>query len=231
MSSLVSAIGSKAAEVTNINREVAALGKEPGDNPAMELLKGTIRSNKDALSEMEGAYKLLKEQLAGKISDTDTYSKLADGFGEMRTRVVSSALALLNARVRNYLAVMTDGQIGAEISVGDNGKIDLTVTTQGGTYDSCSGGERDRVDISIALALNDLAFAVSGVQSNLLVCDEPGGFLDSAGTNQMSQLLRAKAEQLGTVLFMTQRVEARSLTEHCWLVRRKDGVSRLEVVR
>jgi DNA repair exonuclease SbcCD ATPase subunit len=155
------------------------------------------------------------------------------GFQEIRVRVIDQMLDYLNSRLKHYCNVMTSGDIGVQLLHDDKGKIDLIVTTKGGSYASASGGEKDRIDIAIAFALHDLATQRTDFRSNVLVLDEVAVFVDDAGIERLMQLVAEKLDRVETTFLITQNPVFRGYCDKVWRVV-KDSflqVSRIQGVR
>lgn len=150
------------------------------------------------------------------------------GFQEIRVRVIDQMLDYINFRLKHYCAVMTSGEIGVQLLHDDKGKIELVVTTKGGSYASASGGEKDRIDIAIAFALHDLATQRTDFRSNVLVLDEVAVFVDDAGIERLMQLVAEKLDRVETTFLITQNPVFRGYCDTVWMVVKEGGASRLE---
>ncbi|TXH19412.1 MAG: hypothetical protein E6R03_00580 [Hyphomicrobiaceae bacterium] len=159
-------------------------------------------------------------------------------FDRMRSMSLTDALDYLNTKIAVYTRALTDGSVSARLtSVSEAAKggavldrIGLTVTTAGGDYNSASGGEQDRIDFAIALALRDLVAAARKAKHNVLVIDEPANFVDPVGLRAIVGVLESKLEDNGgieTILLASQNPVLKEMISQSWLVEKRDGTSSL----
>lgn len=200
---------------------------ESGDDPDLEKIEAGERK----LAELKSDRRSLKSSVA-ELRDT------LHVLNRMRSLALDEALSFLNARIAFYSKVMTDGHITAVLSATSESKtgsvvdrIDLTISTDGGSYSSASGGEQDRIDLCIALAIHDLVTEAHGSKHNLLVLDEPANFIDPHGLRSVVDLLHSKLSSgaLETVIVISQNPAFRELLDPTWTVVKEGGRSRLEV--
>lgn len=156
------------------------------------------------------------------------------GFARLRQQAIRKAVTVLSARFAHYVEALFGSAVQAgielvdkSVSSGHGVGVTLSVATPGGSYESASGGERDRIDLALALALHDLVTHASGAKCNVLVADEIGGFIDEGGVGRVVQLLREKADSIGTVFVMTQNPVWRRHIEDSWKVVKESGTSTL----
>lgn len=125
---------------------------------------------------------------------------------KLRARVMEHVLGYLNDRLRDYAAILSDGEEVVELSLTDADKV--TVETRVGTevrrHGLRSSGERRRTDLCVQFALNDLAVTSSGGRvPPLLVLDEVLDTLDAVSIARVLELLRIRAEDHGMSVFVT----------------------------
>ena len=117
-----------------------------------------------------------------------------EGFGPsgLRNHLVHTILPGLNAKIKEYLHELSEGTITAEIDsqITKKGKVKfdklktrLWINNQEVELNSCSGGERRKVDIALGLALGD----ISGIET--LLFDEWFTDLDSAAMDSTFKIL------------------------------------------
>jgi len=117
-----------------------------------------------------------------------------EGFGPagLRNHLVHTILPALNAKVGDYLTKLSQGTMRAEIDSQitkkgevrfDKLKTRIWINNKEVELNSCSGGERRKVDISIGLALGD----ISGIET--LLFDEWFTDLDSSAMDSAFTIL------------------------------------------
>lgn len=206
----------------NIEQYLQSLAEPTPDDRVVEELAAT-----------QTALQKQKAVLGGDLVATQKQVQAMEfwvtGFQDIRAKVLGASLSYLNARIHHYCEVLTEGEITAQLLQDESGKINLGVTTRGGSYGSASGGEKDRIDIAVAFALHDLATAQTSYQSNVLVLDEPAVFVDAAGIRRLMDLVAEKMERVSTCFLTTQNPVFRGYCDKVWTVVKEKGVSRLEM--
>lgn len=162
---------------------------------------------------------------------------LAAACKKIRSLSMDEALGFINERLRYYMDIFSDGEIQVlirpeteNVTGGVQDKIDITITTAGGLYQSGSGGEKRRIDLALYFALSDLSAHVYGSHVTVLVCDEIMDALDITGVHRCLDILRAKRETGLSVFLTSQRGEIlRGVTDfdNWWIMRKVGGVSSL----
>ena len=213
-------------DVLRYTTEVADLeNKPPAVDPSIEA---SIREAEKRLTEMSA-------QAESTRYDRGVAQAARQVFDRMRSLAISDSLDYLNSRIAKYARSLTDGTVSAKLSSVSESrsgevldKIGLEVTTAGGAYQSASGGEQDRIDFAISLALHDLVCSISGSTHNVLVIDEPANFVDPIGLRAIVDLLETKLEGgLETILLASQNPALKEMISQSWVVEKRDGYSSL----
>jgi DNA repair exonuclease SbcCD ATPase subunit len=151
--------------------------------------------------------------------------------GAVRSLVIQNAIDFINLRLSEYSrellgdrSVMVTSEATTKSGDAIN-KIGVSITG-GRSYESFSSGERRRVDLSIQLALNDMASSVFGAKSNLLVCDEIDNGLDVDGLDALARVL-SDLGRTRSVFLVSHHPYLRSAVHRKILVRKSDGISTL----
>ena len=96
-------------------------------------------------------------------------------------------------------------------------------------YDTHSGGECKRIDLSIMFALSDLQVSNFGSQSNFIVLDEVDGRLDPFTINKLTSLLSDdlmnRNDGLSNIFVISHRKEMKDRFPHKIKVKNKQGTS------
>jgi len=157
-----------------------------------------------------------------------------DGFQTLRRIALERGITALSTAFSGYVQQLFGKPIEASVALVDKNtgagagtRIEIRVATPGGTYKSASGGEKNRIDLAMAFALHDLVTASTGFRSNILLADEVCTFVDEDGVARVVDVLRKKAEQIGTVFVMSQSPVWKNLIEDTWTVRKQGGISEL----
>ena len=130
----------------------------------------------------------------------------------VRAHILDAVTPYLNDRTSDYLSAMSDGNISAIWStLSLNAKGDLVekfaIAVQkeegGGSFASLSGGEKRKVRLSCALALQDLVATRATKSIELWVGDEIDDAMDDAGLERLMSILEQKARERGTVVVIS----------------------------
>jgi len=130
----------------------------------------------------------------------------------VRAHILDDVTPFLNARTADYLGQLADGNITATWStLAANGKgevrekfnIEVTNDTGGSSFAALSGGEKRKVRLACALALQDLVASRASKPIDLWIGDEVDDALDEAGLERLMGVLEDKARERGTVLVIS----------------------------
>jgi DNA repair exonuclease SbcCD ATPase subunit len=128
-----------------------------------------------------------------------------DGFSNsgVKSLLLEEILPDLNSSVSYFSSMLTDGEIvvsfdtESQLKSGDmRDKFDVKILKDNELvpYDSCSGGERRRIDVAILLSLQNLIFKRSVKSCNLVVLDEVFENLDQPGIERVVNLLTEESK-------------------------------------
>lgn len=129
-----------------------------------------------------------------------------------RGEVLDQVTPYLNARTQHYLGQLTDDNITAvwnTVSTNTNGdyveSFHISVTHKSGVekFAALSGGEKRKVRLACALALQDLVGTRAVKPIKLFVADEIDDAIDEAGLELLMGLLEQKAKEVGTVFVIS----------------------------
>lgn len=130
----------------------------------------------------------------------------------VRARVLDDVTPFLNAQTAKYLATLSDGNIDAEWTTltksakGDlkeKFSIDVSNATGGKIFKALSGGEKRKVRVATALALQDLVATRASKPIDLFIGDEIDDALDPAGLERLTLILEEKARERGSVFVIS----------------------------
>lgn len=130
----------------------------------------------------------------------------------VRAHILDHVTPFLNARTAHYLSALSDGNLSAEWSTvsftkkGDmREKFSIKVSniTGGKKFGLLSGGEKRKVRLSCAMALQDVVSGRATKPIELFMADEIDDALDPAGLERLMGILEEKARERGTVLVIS----------------------------
>lgn len=220
-------------EVKRLKDAVEKAAADP--NPYAEMIdaaekqKAAIAAKIETLEERE-------EEATRKLRVASMTAKVFSPAG-VRAHILDDVTPFLNAQTAKYLGTLSDGNITAEWSTlvpnakGElREKFSITVTsaTGGDSFKSISGGEKRKVRIATALALQDLVARRATKPIELFVGDEIDDALDSAGLERLMAILEEKARERGSV-FIISHSDLKDWVSTMMIVRKgAGGVSSVE---
>lgn len=169
-------------------------------------LEAAIEKEQKALDEALKAVGASQVELA----HAETVAKVFSPAG-VRAHILDEVTPFLNERTAHYLATLSDGNIEATwntLTLNAKGeykeKFSIEVTKKSGkTFANLSGGEKRKVRIATALALQDLVATRASKQIDLFVADEVDHALDQPGIERLTQILEEKAKERGSVFVIS----------------------------
>lgn len=154
----------------------------------------------------------------------------------VRTYILDTVTPFLNTRTAHYLSILSDGNLSAvwttlsktaKGEVREKFSIDVENDKGGSTYRSLSGGEKRKVRLATALALQDLVASRATKPIDLFIGDEIDDALDNAGLERLMTILEMKARERGTVLLVSHS-DMSSWCDNVTTVTKSGGASTIE---
>jgi len=130
----------------------------------------------------------------------------------VRAQILDNVTPFLNARTADYLSALSDGEIqavwttltrSASGDLKEKFSIDVCHSKGGDSFAALSGGEKRKVRIATALALQDLVASRASQPLQLLLLDEIDDALDPAGLERLMVILERKARERDTVIVIS----------------------------
>lgn len=224
-----SRIGTHNENIANIKKAANDLYLEP--NPFDESV-GRLTEQLNHLTAK--ASKLEIEVLAATESvELHTAAAGVYGAGGVRAHILDTVTPFLNDRTREYLGALADGNIhatwttltkSAKGELKEKFSIAVTNDTGSDSFAGLSGGEKRKVRLATALALQDLVASRATKPIQLFIGDEIDDALDSAGIERLMTVLERKARERGTVLVISHN-ELKDYVDQCIVVQKSGGQS------
>lgn len=122
---------------------------------------------------------------------------------EFRSVLLENIVRYLDKKAKEYSLEV----FGAELITIETDENYINVIFSGKYYEALSGGEKQKVDIIIQLALRDLLSNQLNVHSNILVMDEVLDFLDEKGADAILRLIQNYTTDVESIFMISHRVE------------------------
>ena len=199
----------------------------------------SIKAFKDLSDKEQIQYKLTEKQeqieelqkdLAGLKLKYELYKFWESGFSEkgLIRYIIRSILNKFNEIANHYLKVLTN----EKFSIYFDDQLDETIFYNNKIihYISLSGGEKNRVDLAIMLALQQIPALLHKETIDIILFDEIGGFLDDEGIEALYILLRELNETKKLFIITHNSTLKNKLRDCCKLtIVKKDESSRIQI--
>lgn len=206
---------------------------------AINPIEETIKVLKHDLINLQAKLANAQEEIKKIILKKKYLDFWVTGFGKkgLQSFLLDAILPILTQRVQEYAEILCGGEIQISFdttSQTKGGKIrdDFTVKciNRNGAenYKGQSGGERNRIDTVVALALQDLVLSRLGTDMNFGVFDETVTHIDSEGAERMMKLLIHLKKKRPTIFFVSHDTTFESYFPKQLRVVKENGISRLE---
>lgn len=198
----------KKAEIKNIKEDIDALEKQ--ENPFKGTVEKFVNNIEKKKKEVVEAKKNLNEAVEAEELAKQALAVYAPS--GVRARILDHVTPFLNERTAKYLVDLTDGEISATWTTlvkNANGElrekfsIEVGSMISGATFQALSGGEKRKVRLATALALQDLVSQRATKPIDLFIGDEIDDALDMSGQERLIALLKKKASEKGSVFVIS----------------------------
>lgn len=144
---------------------------------------------------------LAKEDYDQRISIVKKMDQLTKR--DFRGYLLTNIINYIDNKAKDYCATVFGTR---ELAIEINGNA-LDITYCGKAFDGLSGGEKQRVDLILQLAIRDLLTSYLGLSANILVLDEITDFLDRKSCQAVMKLLEKELQTVESVFIISHHVE------------------------
>ena len=120
---------------------------------------------------------------------------------DFRGYLLTNIIAYLDKKAKEYCKIVFGT---SELSLSLNGNT-LDIAYCGKMFDLLSGGEKQRVDLILQLAIRDMLITYLDLNANILVLDEVTDFLDSKSCKAVMSLLENALQTVESVFIISHR--------------------------
>jgi DNA repair exonuclease SbcCD ATPase subunit len=193
--------------LTNAKTAKADVERLKGEkNPFLEMAEAEAAK----LTKLTRDLADITNQVEEAAKDVEVASNAVKVFGPTGVRVflLDTVTPYLNERTSHYLGTLSDGRIeavwttlakSAKGELIERFSIEVEKADGGKSFKALSGGEKRKVRLACALALQDLVGSRATKPINLWIGDEIDDALDEAGLERLMAVLEEKAREKGTV--------------------------------
>lgn len=146
---------------------------------------------------------------------------------EFRGILLSNIISYINSKVKQYSRIVFDTDKLDFIL--DGNAIDITYCDK--QYENLSGGEKQKIDIIVQLALRDILSKQLNIHSNILVVDEIFDNLDLIGCRKIMSLI-SNLSDIESVFIISHHAQDLELTSDVKILveKNENGISTIKVV-
>jgi DNA repair exonuclease SbcCD ATPase subunit len=144
---------------------------------------------------------------------------------DFRGYLLTNIISYIDQRAKKYCEIVFGTK---ELSLEINGNA-LDITYCNKVFDGLSGGEKQRVDLILQLAIRDLLNSYLGLSANILVLDEITDFLDKKSCQAVMQLLEKELQTVESVFIISHHAEELELPvdSEIKVIKNEQGISEL----
>lgn len=202
-------------EQTAISVEVEKFKSAAGvwlkkDNPYTSSVATLTKQAADVEGKMIALTKALTEIEASMALHEDAVKVF--GPAGVRAHILDTVTPYLNDRTAHYLSALADGNIhatwntlttNAKGEVKEKFQIEVVNDKGAESFDGLSGGEKRKVRLACAMALQDMVASRATKPIDIFIADEVDHALDESGLERLMTVLNEKAKERGTVLVIS----------------------------
>lgn len=144
---------------------------------------------------------------------------------DFRGYLLTNIISYIDNKAKDYCNTVFGTK---ELSLSLNGNA-LEITYCGKAFDGLSGGEKQRVDLIIQLAIRDLLTSYLDLSANILVLDEITDFLDKRSCKAVMQLLEKELQTVESVFIISHHAEELEIPidSEVRVIKNEQGISEL----
>ena len=171
----------------------------------------------------------LKEINESKKDGEETLNRLLileDVFGleGIQISIIKKYLPLFNVYIKEFLNILSDGEMIVELYVNDKLHIDMRIQGgSAGTYEMLSGGEKVIARLAVDIAMAMVSFSRSSQKPEIICLDEIFSDLDDSHTDAVFKLIEHLKSKFSRVLVISHEQAVNDLIENQIVVRRGIG--------
>ena len=143
---------------------------------------------------------------------------------DFRGYLLTNVIDFINSKVNYYCKYFIEN---GDIKFTQSGNA-INVIFNDKDYECLSGGERQKIDIIIQLALRDMMCTLMNFSSNILVLDEITDFMDNQGSNKLINTISSLIQDVSSIFFVTHHTELNlPYDKIITVIKDKTGISKL----
>lgn len=143
---------------------------------------------------------------------------------DFRSYLLTNVVNFINKKVKYYCSYFVEN---GEVEFKQDGNV-IDILFNNKEYESLSGGEKQKIDIIIQLALRDMMSTFLNFSSNVIVLDEITDFLDTYSADKLVSVISNLLSDVSSIFFISHHKELNlPYDKVITVVKDTDGMSRL----
>ena len=142
---------------------------------------------------------------------------------DFRTYLLQNSISYLNSLLKNYSQKLFSNEKDIIYITQDDTKLNIQLGEA--TYESLSGGEKTRVNISLLLAQKSLANVIGNISCNIIILDEILGYCDSQAEEKVIDLITTELEDLDSIYMVSHKEIPIGYDTEILVTKNKQGLS------
>ena len=194
---------------------------------------GYVRRQQDEISRLESEIARLTNLISITSLAKDDYDQRISVVKKMdqltkrdfRGYLLTNIISYIDQKAKKYCETVFGTR---ELTLEINGNA-LDITYCGKAFDGLSGGEKQRIDLILQLAIRDLLNSYLNLSANILVLDEITDFLDKKSCRAVMQLLEKELNTIESVFIISHHVSDLEIPVDSELrvIKNENGISEL----
>lgn len=199
-------------EIDNYENKLNSLKKE------LDNLKVSVNNSKEEYQRLDVELINKQEHLAV-INKMESLVKR-----DFRAFLLSNVIEYLNNKCQEYSQVVFNT---TELVISQD-KNNISIKYAEKEYETLSGGEKQKVDVIIQLAIRDMLRTYLDFSSNILVLDEITDSLDIVGASQLLNLITTKVTDVEAIYIISHHTDFEiPIDDEILIVKESDSFSRI----
>lgn len=191
----------------------------------LNALKNTLDNLKVSVNNSKEEYQRLDVELINKQEHLAVINKMESLVKrDFRTFLLSNVIEYLNNKCQEYSQVVFNT---TELVISQD-KNNISIKYAEKEYETLSGGEKQKVDVIIQLAIRDMLRTYLDFSSNILVLDEITDSLDIVGASQLLNLITTKVTDVEAIYIISHHTDFEiPIDDEILIVKESDSFSRI----
>lgn len=191
----------------------------------LNSLKNTLDNLKVSVNNSKEEHQRLEVELINKQEHLAVLNKMESLVKrDFRTFLLSNVIEYLNNKCQEYSQVVFNT---TELVISQD-KNNISIKYAEKEYETLSGGEKQKVDVIIQLAIRDMLRTYLDFSSNILVLDEITDSLDIVGASQLLNLITTKVTDVEAIYIISHHTDFEiPIDDEILIVKESDSFSRI----